>query len=80
PLVWDQDDETAIRADEGGVFVTFGGPPRHARNRLRLGLAADDLHNDVDRLVGLGATRVSEAEGHLVLADPDGNELILQDR
>src|SRR6266487_3831457 len=34
PLVWEQDDETAIRSRDGGQFITFGGPPeapKHAK-------------------------------------------------
>jgi hypothetical protein len=27
PLVWDQDQETAIRSPRGGPEVTWGGPP-----------------------------------------------------
>ena len=33
---------------------------------------------EVDRLVALGATRRAERDDHVVLADPDGNELWLR--
>jgi catechol 2,3-dioxygenase-like lactoylglutathione lyase family enzyme len=81
PLVWDQDDETAVRAPDGtGPFVTWGPPVPAAgdRRRLRLVLspaAGSWLANEVDRLVGLGATR-AEPDGdaaRVVLVDPDGN-------
>jgi catechol 2,3-dioxygenase-like lactoylglutathione lyase family enzyme len=42
PLVWDQDQETAIRSPHGGPKVTWGGPPvapRSGRNRLHLDVA-----------------------------------------
>jgi Glyoxalase-like domain len=42
PLVWDQNDETAIRAADGtGQFITWGPPmsPKTGKNRLHLDLA-----------------------------------------
>jgi len=41
PLVWDQDEETAVQSPAGGTKVSWGGPPvspRHARNRQRFDL------------------------------------------
>jgi predicted enzyme related to lactoylglutathione lyase len=82
PLVWDQDQETAIRAPYGGPKITWGGPPvtpKVAKNRLHFDLAPtghEDVRVEVDRLVSLGARRI-DGEGDLgrvVLADPDGNE------
>jgi catechol 2,3-dioxygenase-like lactoylglutathione lyase family enzyme len=82
PLVWDQDEETAIRSPYGGPKVTWGGPPYRPRagvERVRLELAAaeGELADEVDRLVALGASRVDieqEDVGWVVLADPDGHE------
>ncbi|MFJ6194921.1 VOC family protein [Micromonospora sp. NPDC092111] len=83
PLVWDQDQETAIRSPHGGPKVTWGGPPllpKTGRNRLRFDLAPPvdgDQQAEVDRLVSLGATRIDTAQdevGGVLLADPDGNE------
>ena len=82
PLVWDQDGETAIQSPQGGSKITWGGPPvrpRSGRNRLRFDLApieGGDLQQEVDRLVGLGATRIGDSSGggRLTMADPDGNE------
>ena len=83
PLVWDQDEETAIRAPDGtGPFITWGPPvhPKVARNRLHLDLAApsmDELPAEIDRLVALGARRAdigSDDGEQVVLLDPDGNE------
>src|SRR3954452_1803422 len=42
PLVWDQDEETAIRSPHGGPKVTWGGPPvveKKGKNRLHFDLA-----------------------------------------
>jgi len=83
PLVWDQDDETAIRAPDGtGQFITFGPPlsPKTGKNRLHLDIAPPrdgDQQVEVERLIALGATRVDIGQGDVgwvVLADPDGNE------
>jgi len=83
PLVWDQDEETAIRSPHGGPKITWGGPPvnpKTGKNRLHFDLAppADgDQQAEVDRLVSLGATRIDIGQGEvswIVLADPDGNE------
>jgi catechol 2,3-dioxygenase-like lactoylglutathione lyase family enzyme len=81
PLVWDQDQETAIQSPYGGTKVAWGGPPvapKAERNRQRFELAPS-VHSDqlteVDRLVSLGATRLeADEDGAVVLADPDGNE------
>jgi predicted enzyme related to lactoylglutathione lyase len=80
PLVWDQDQETAIRSPHGGPKISWGGPPlmpRRGRDRLHLDVAAvdGDQAGEVDRLVSLGATRIEADRGGTVLmADPDGNE------
>ena len=83
PLVWDQDQETAIRSPDGGPKITWGGPPlkpRTGKNRLHFDLAppADgDQQAEVDRLLSLGATRIDIGPsdgGWVVLADPDGHE------
>jgi len=85
PLVWDQDQETAIRSPHGGPKITWGGPPlepRSGKNRLHFDIApADgDQQLELDRLLALGATRVDIGQGEVswvVMADPDGNEFCL---
>ncbi len=85
PLVWDQDQETAIRAPYGGPKVTWGGPPVMAKsgtNRLHFDVVPPDgdLQTEADRLVALGATRVGDSDdaaGGLAMTDPDGNEFCL---
>jgi predicted enzyme related to lactoylglutathione lyase len=83
PLVWDRDQETAIRSPHGGPKISWGGPPvrpKTGKNRLHFDLAppADgDQRLEVDRLISLGATRIDIGQGKVswvVMADPDGNE------
>ena len=83
PLVWDQDQETAIRSPRGGPKITWGGPPlmpKTGKNRLHLDIAPPvhgDQQAEVDRLLSLGATRVDIGQGEVswvVMADPDGHE------
>jgi predicted enzyme related to lactoylglutathione lyase len=81
PLVWDEDEETAIQSRAGGTKVSWGGPPvnpKQGRNRQRLDLAADDLSAEAERLVSLGGTVLAELDDGFELADPDGNELGLR--
>jgi hypothetical protein len=86
PLVWDQDEETAIQSPRGGTKISWGGPPlmpNGGRDRVRFDLAPAvgvDWQVEVDRLLSLGATRVDtdqDGAGRLVLADPDGQEFSL---
>src|SRR5215218_6452148 len=86
PLVWDQDQETAIRSPRGGPKITWGGPPvapKTGRNRLRFHLAPPvegDQYAEVDRLVSLGARRIDSGDRDVygvMMADPDGNEFCL---
>ena len=89
PLVWDQDQETAIRSPRGGPKISWGGPPlmpKTGKNRLHFDLAppaGDDQQAEVDRLVCLGATRVDIGQGEVswvVMADPDGHEFCVLTR
>ncbi len=85
PLVWDQDDETAIQHPDGGPKLTWGGEPvspQQGPNRLQptLEVTPDgQLVEEVDRLLRLGGTRVGDRplgpRGSVPMRDPDGNEL-----
>ena len=81
PLVWDQDQETAIQSPGGGTKIAWGGPPlmpRTGRNRLHFDIAPHgDQQAEVERLVSLGGTRIDVGQGEVssvVMADPDGHE------
>lgn len=87
PLVWDQDQETAIQAPDGGTKITWGGPPvapKTGPNRLHFELVipADASYEaELDRLVSLGASRIDAGEGdgeQALMLDPDGNEFSLR--
>lgn len=78
PLVWDQDQETAIQSPYGGTKVAWGGPPvlpvdPAEPQYLDLVVVDGTLSEEVRRLVALGATRRGDDGGDVaVLADPDG--------
>jgi hypothetical protein len=83
PLVWDQDQETAIRSPHGGPKITWGGPPlmpKTGKSRLHFDLAPlahSDQKAEVDGLLSLGASRLDIGQGDVswvVMADPDGHE------
>ena len=87
PLVWDQDQETAIRSPHGGPKITWGGQPRTPRtskDRLHFDLATHGEQTaEVDRLVSLGASRADVGQGDVttvVMADPDGREFCVLPR
>jgi len=87
PLVWDENEETAIQSPDGGTKITWGGPPVRPKlgvSRLRFELATprETLAETVERLVALGASTAdippsADDDGGVVLADPDGNEFTL---
>jgi catechol 2,3-dioxygenase-like lactoylglutathione lyase family enzyme len=83
PLVWDESGETAIQSARGGTKIAWGGPPMAplrlpARQWFEL-VTDEDPDGEVDRLVALGARRISERDDSVVvLTDPDGNEFRLR--
>lgn len=89
PLVWDQNEETAIKDPDGaGQRITWGGPPipdKHGKNRLHLDVAPmpnGDQTTEVERLLSLGARRIDIGQGDVpwaVLADPDDNEFCVRE-
>jgi hypothetical protein len=80
PLVWEEGEQTAVQSPSGGTKISWdswGGPPtqpRNGRDRQRFDLVTADLISEAERLVALGATRLSDLPGGVALADPDGNE------
>jgi len=79
--VYEADDEIAITNDAesepGLVFVTVP-EAKTTKNRLHIDLAPDDMDAEVERIIGLGATRADVGQRDVpwvVLRSPEGNEL-----
>jgi predicted enzyme related to lactoylglutathione lyase len=76
-------DNAAISADPAipGSRISFHRVPegKTVKNRVHLDLITTDFEAEVDRLLGLGATKLNEVKKDTVahwatLADPEGNE------
>ncbi|GAA0566031.1 VOC family protein [Paractinoplanes ferrugineus] len=87
PLVWDENEETAIQSPRGGTKISWGGQPPApgtGRGRLHFDLVSDDEQADADRLIAIGAKRADRnqhpGEPHIALTDPDGNEFCVRPR
>jgi hypothetical protein len=81
PLVWDENEQTAVQSPLGGTKISWdlwgGGPPverKNGRNRQSFDLVTDDPPSEAERLVSLGAIRLSDRPDGVEMADPDGNE------
>ncbi len=60
-----------------GLLFVPAEQPKAGPNRLHIDLRPDDQDVEVERLVGLGASRLDIGQGDVswvVLADPEGNE------
>ena len=59
--------------------------PKSVKNRMHFDIEVPDIHAEADRLVALGATRVSEqpltehGTSWLLMMDPEGNEFCVCD-
>ncbi|MGW8378904.1 VOC family protein [Streptomyces sp. ODS28] len=79
PLVWDQQEETAIQSPNGGTKITWGGPPLmpDPGKDLHFDLVPHgDPQTELERLLSLGARDLGPAHGAenaVLLTDPDGN-------
>ena len=90
-LGWEVDkaagDEVVLSPTDGTAFPLLFLPApgvKTGKNRIHLDLtttSSRDQAETVERLVGLGAARVDVGQGsedlHVVLADPEGNELCI---
>lgn len=60
-----------------GILFLAVDEAKQGQNRLHIDLRPDDQSAEVERLIGLGASRVDVGQGEVpwvVLADPEGNE------
>ena len=77
-------DLVAVRGAGPRILLQRVPEPKSVKNRLHLDLnvGKDHLREEVDRLVGLGATEgreFQEPSGHwIVMTDPEGNEFCVQ--
>ncbi len=83
---YEESDEVVLEppagSPEDGVVpdLLFGRVPesKTVKNRLHIDLRPDDQDAEVERILGLGARRISIGQGDevswVVLADPEGNE------
>lgn len=80
PMRVDSDGDAFVTPAPGqGTELLFLGVPegKTVKNRVHLDFTPDDQAAEVERLIGLGATRVDIGQGEqswVVLADPEGNE------
>ncbi len=86
PLVWDQDEETAIQSALGGSKISWGGPPLDVRTtttRLHFNLApGGERLAEIDRLVSLGANQSDATAcepGWTAMTTPDGHPFCVTD-
>ncbi len=84
PLVWEEGEETAIQSPLGGTKLAWGGEAvslktAQPRQYFVLDVPGDDLDDEVERLIGLGASdHVRNESGERVLRDPDGKTFVLR--
>jgi len=79
-IIDESDDGIELRSpDAANPTLYFGNVPEQKtiKNRLHLDFVPDGQAAEVERLIGLGASRVDLGQGEqpwVVLADPEGNE------
>ncbi len=76
---------TPSDGDGPNVSVALSDTPAQDRPRVHLDLYADDQQATVERLLGLGASRVDwpdypDGADFVVLADPEGNRFCVVDQ
>ena len=73
--------DPVVMVDGPGPILCFQiGEAGSGRNRLHLDLTTEDRQAEVGRLVELGARHVRDADGFVVLEDPEGTRFCLQGR
>lgn len=84
PLVWDEDQQTAIQSPRGGTKIAWDvwypapDDPGLQKDRQRFDLLSADPDAEVQRLQRLGATVLTRYPHCVELADPDGTRFCLR--
>ncbi len=84
PLVWDESEQSAVQSPLGGTKISWDSwgaqkvEAKRGRTWQRFDLVTADVAGESERLVSLGATRLSESSDRVELADPDGHEFSLR--
>ena len=79
-IAYQDDDEVAIESRSGSdsaLLLLRVPDAKVTKNRIHLDLNPDDQEAEVERLIGLGASKVDIGQGEttwVVMADPEGNE------
>lgn len=79
-VTFEDDTEVEVRQSQESAPALLFLPvsdERVVKNRLHLDFRPDDQAREVERLIGMGATRIDIGQGEatwVVLADPEGNE------
>jgi catechol 2,3-dioxygenase-like lactoylglutathione lyase family enzyme len=77
------DDFRVLRGDRVNLSLQLADTPVNAHDQMHLDLYSSDYEQQVERLIGLGATYVRRQEddddGYVVMRDPEGNEFCVCD-
>jgi predicted enzyme related to lactoylglutathione lyase len=84
-IVYNESDGAALQASDGSTPMLYLQPvpePKSGKNRAHVDLSTNDFDVELERVLGLGASRVGDSVGpggkrSVVLADPQGNEFCL---
>jgi catechol 2,3-dioxygenase-like lactoylglutathione lyase family enzyme len=72
------DDFRVLRGERVNLSLQLARTPVTARDQMHLDLYSDDASEQVERLLGLGATKVrvndDPEDTYVVMRDPEGNE------
>lgn len=72
--------DPVVMVDGPGPTLCFHEIERgRVQGRIHLDVAVTDRDAERKRAMGLGASRVREADGYTVMADPEGNHFCLVD-
>jgi hypothetical protein len=78
-----EDDPTVVivsTSDPRRLLFQLVPEAKSLKNRVHLDLVAADVDAEADRLVTMGARKLSVHESWVTLADPEGNEFCLSPR